>query len=173
MPGKAHVRAALSAAAILVVAACDADRTTPTILEPQYSSSGPVLVECPSSESASAEGTLGATGGSITLKNHRLSLPLQAVTSPTKFRLSENPSKYMELDLRAGDQASFGFNKPVSITIDYSRCTRSNIDKGPLSVWKIDPATKALLKQMNAVDDKTGRTITFASDSLSTYSIAN
>lgn len=140
---------------------------------PQFASSGPVLVECPSDQTTSAEGVIGSTGGELRLRNHTLVLPKQAVQGPQRFRITDPASQYMEMDLRGNGQESFGFNKPVTITIDYSRCTRSNIDHVSLAVWKIDPITKALLKNMGGIDDPVGRTVTFTTDSLSAYVIAD
>lgn len=139
---------------------------------PSFASSGPVLIECPVDSALSAEGTIDALGGSVKLQNHEIALPEFAVLTSTKFRLEAPVSNYMELSVTANDMESFQFEKLVRITIDYSRCTRSNIDKADLSVWQIDPVTKALLQNMGGVDDKTNRTITFETDHLSTYSIA-
>lgn len=140
---------------------------------PLFTSVGPTLVECPSDITLSAEGQIGSTGGSVGLNNHRLTLPMQAVNGPHLFTITDPAAQYMELDLKANGQESFGFKRAVTITIDYSRCSRSNIDKAALSVWKIDPTTKALLRHMGGTDDKAARTITFTTDSLSIYSLAN
>jgi hypothetical protein len=140
---------------------------------PQFASAGPTLVECPSNVTVTAEGMVGSQGGAVALGRHRIQLPVQAVQEPHSIRLTDPATKYMVLDLKANGQDAFGFGRPVSITIDYSRCNRSNIDRGPLSVWKIDLRTNALLKQMGGIDDKVARTVTFTTDSLSGYSIAN
>lgn len=142
-------------------------------MEPQLTSSGPVIVECPSDNTIAAEGEIGSIGGELTLAKHKLALPKLAVVGPHQFRLEESASKYMELSVNANGQESFAFQKAVSITLDYSRCTRSNIDHTSLAVWKIDPVTKELLKYMGGVDDPIARTVTFTTDSLSTYVIAD
>ena len=142
-------------------------------MAPQRSSSGPVIVECPSDYTFANEGQLGSVGGEIGLAKHKLSLPALAVVGLHNFRLEESASKFMELTVNANGQESFAFRKPVTITLDYSRCTRSNIDHASLSVWKIDPVTKQLLKHMGGVDDPIARTVTFTTDSLSTYVIAD
>jgi hypothetical protein len=133
---------------------------------------GHTLIECPVNEDAYATATLGARGGSLRLDRHELSLPLGAVLAPTKFELRAPVSNYMEIRIRANDQTGFVFQKPATVIIDYSRCTRSNIDKDPLSVWKIDPNTKELIRNMGGVDDKEARTVTFQAEGLSTFSIA-
>lgn len=167
-------RATLCALVLATLTGCDADPAAVSAGgSPQFSSSGPTLVECPTKAEKFTEGSIGSPGGAVALGLHRLELPVQAVGASHSFRITEVASNYMELDLKANDQDNFGFDRPVTITIDYSRCTRSNIDKAPLTVWKIDPKTKALLRNMGGIDDKIARTITFTSDNLSGYSIAN
>lgn len=156
------------------ISACS-DQAESGLLAPVDASAatyGHTLIECPVNEEDYATGTLGATGGSLSLKGHELSLPLVAVLAPTKFELRAPVSNYMEIRIRANDLAGFEFRKSATVTIDYSRCTRSNIEKDPLTVWKIDPETKQLLKHMGGVDDKVARTVTFTTDGLSTFSIA-
>lgn len=169
--------AGASVMVLLGLAACDKPSSPVAALSDTgpslASSSGAVLVECPSDVTTSAEGTIGSLGGSVQLANHRLSLPPLAVTGSQVFTLTDPAGKYMLLDLKGNGQESFGFDEPATITIDYSRCSRSNIDKSELSVWKVDPETKALLRHMGGVDDKAARTITFTTDSLSVYSLAN
>lgn len=161
-------------ATVFAVSGCS-DQAGPgplTPVEPSAATYGHTLIECPVSEESFATATLGARGGSLRVKGHELSLPLNAVLTQTKFELRERVSNYMEIRIRANDQAEFEFRTPVTITIDYSRCTRSNIEKDPLTVWKIDPQTKQLLQHMGGVDDKAARTVMFETDGLSTFSIA-
>jgi hypothetical protein len=146
------------------------DRLAPH--EPDPATFGRALVECPVNEQKSVSATLGASGGTIRLEGHELNLPLVAVTAPTRFTLAAPVSNYMEIRIHANDQDDFQFGRPATITIDYSRCNRSNIDKAELTVWKIDPVSKTLIRNMGGVDDKAARTITFESETLSTWSIA-
>ena len=140
--------------------------------EPALASSGAVLIECPVSTSEATTGTVGTFGGTLSLNGHRLALPLLAVLLPTEFRMEERASRYVELDIKANGADSFSFEKAVTVTIDYSRCSRSNIDGGSLTVWQIDPVTKELIEHMGGVDDKVSRTVTFTTDHLSVYSLA-
>lgn len=161
--------------ALLSTAACDQPLT------PEAGPSGPLfadtygstLVECPSNESESATGTLDVRGGSIALGRHRLNVPALALLKSTHFELTDPVTNYVILDLKANGKDAFEFRRTAEITIDYSRCTRSNIEKGPLTVWKIDPVTHTLLEPMGGTDDKVARTLTFSTDGLSTYAIAN
>lgn len=172
-----HLAARLSTLllGVAVFAACGdgSDPTTLTPDGPAFASSGPVLVECPVDYEISTTGTLGATGGAIRLENHELAVPALALILTTTFEVAAPISNYMELSVQADGASSFEFEKPVSITIDYSRCSRSNIDKAALSVWHIDPVSKALLENMGGVDDKVNRTITFQTDHLSHFSVAH
>jgi len=133
---------------------------------------GHSLIQCPTKEETLITETLAARGGVIRLNRHELRLPVAAITAPTPFEVRESTSNHMEIRLRANDADGYRFRTPVTITIDYSRCTRSNIEKGPLTVWKIDPETKSLLEHMGGVDDKDARTVTFQTEHLSTFSIA-
>lgn len=164
--------ALLFGAALLVSCTDGADPAALGPNDPSFASSGPVLVECPVEYEVSTTGELGATGGTIRLHDHELSVPAQALTRPQGFRMVAPVSSYMELSVHPGQGGPFEFKKPVTITIDYSRCSRSNIDKAPLTVWQIDPDTKALLENMGGVDHKESRTVSFTTDHLSTFSIA-
>ena len=160
---------------LLLLAGCADTDTATEPLQPEALSSastGPVLIECPVESDTATTGTIGAIGGAVRLNNHALRLPLLAVAAPTAFELRAPVSNYMELTVRADGKDSFSFNKLATITIDYSRCTRTNIDHADLTVWQIDPVTKALLEPMGGVDDKVARTVTFETDHLSTYSLA-
>lgn len=166
-------RAVLCALTLAPLTGCDNPAVVSDGATPQYSSSGPTLVECPTNVETFVEGSVGSSGGTVALGRHRIDLPVQAVRGSHRFRITEVASNYMELDLKANGKDKFEFHRPVLITIDYSRCSRSNIDKAPLTVWKIDPTSKTLLRNMGGIEDKAARTITFISDSLSGYSIAN
>lgn len=156
------------------LAACGETQEPSSSLEPSYAtSSNPTLVECPSDASFQTAGTVLPTGGQVSLRGHSVSLPLAAVLAPTSIGLAEPASQFMQLDLSANGQDHFQFRAPVTVTISYARCSRSNIDKGPLSVWLIDSSTGALLRNMGGVDDKVNRTITFDTDHFSGYAIAN
>lgn len=89
------------------------------------------------------------------------------------MRLTVPASRYMEVDITANNLPSFLFQTPVTVTIDYSRCWYRRTDRRTLTVWHIDPDTKALLQNMGGTDDKLRRRITFTTDHLSAYAIAH
>jgi hypothetical protein len=78
----------------------------------------------------------------------------------------------MEIEVRANNLTSFVFQQQVAITIDYSRCNRTDTDGRALSVWRIDTHTKELLENMGGTDDKTSRSITFTTGHLSGYAVS-
>jgi hypothetical protein len=102
-----------------------------------------------------------------------VSIPTGALTTPTLIQLTIPPSRYMEIDVTAVGFSSFLFQTPITVTIDYSRCSRSDIDQQTLHVYHIDPLTKKLLEDMGGVDDKSSRRITFTTGHLSGYAVAN
>lgn len=169
------IRKGLAAGFIVVLATACGDHGE-TLLAPEpaaFATTGATLVECPVDETRSTSGVVDILGGTVSLEGHSISLPEGAVLLPTEITLTVPASNYMEIEIRANDLESFEFETPVSITLSYDRCTRSNIDKSDLTVWQIDPATKALLEHMGGEDDKTARNVTFESGHLSGFAIAN
>ena len=79
----------------------------------------------------------------------------------------------MEIDVSAVGFTSFLFQQPVTITIDYSRCNRNNLDPQTLQVWHIDPLTHQMLENMGGVVDTATQQITFTTGHLSGYAVAN
>jgi hypothetical protein len=116
---------------------------------------------------------VGLLGGTVQIGATNISIPSGALTAPTLISVTVPASPYMEIDVSAVGFTSFLFQKPVSVTIVYSRCNRSDIDQQPLHVWHIDPVTKQLLEDMGGSDDKTARRITFTTGHLSGYAVAN
>lgn len=171
---KGSLAAALTVAALVgLVAACTETPSAPAAGAPRLStSSGPVLVECPANDSAVATATIGTVGGSVEVRGSRLDVPLGGVLGFHRFTAKLPVSNYMQLDLGADDSTHFVFQKPATITIDYSRCTRSNIEHEVLTVWQIDPVTRALLAPMGGTDDRANMRITFSTGHLSTYAVA-
>lgn len=131
------------------------------------------LISCPAGDSQSATSVIGPLGGVLAAGNTRVVIPADAVLAPTAFTLSVPSSKYVEIEVTAGGSEHFVFALPVTVTLDYGRCSRSDLDKAPLSAWNIDPATKALLEAMVSVDDKVARTVTFSTIHFSGYAVAD
>ena len=134
--------------------------------------SEPSLLECPTNQTKSATAVVGALGGTVSVDGSRITLPPGAVLEPTTITLTVPASKYMEVDITANDAEHFDFVLPATVTISYARCNRSNINQAPLTVWYIDSVLKTLLQNMGGFDNKLLRTVTFTTDHLSGYSIA-
>jgi hypothetical protein len=165
------------ATAALATACIEPTSTAPDAAGPETptaaSTSAATLISCPTDQPTVTEATIGLLGGLLQLGTTTISIPLGAVLVPTTFRIEVPASNYMEISVTGGDAEHFLFERPVSITIDYSRCDRAVTDAAPLSVWYIDEDTKALLEDMGGVDDKVARKITFRTGHLSGYAIAN
>jgi hypothetical protein len=163
------------AAALLLAISCGEPRATaPKTGSSQDQLPGTNLLECPTNETATTSAIVGLLGGSVQLGATGISIPAGALTVPQLFQVTVPASNYMEIDVSAVGFQSFLFQQPVSITIDYSRCNRSNIDNQTLHVWHIDPLTHQLLEEMGGVvDDKISQHITFTTDHLSGYAVAN
>ncbi len=173
-----QIRRMLVVAAACALTAC-AERQPTTPTEPPAARpllglpSGPALVECPTTVTKSTSGTFDALGGTLSLDGSSVFLPLDALLEPTTIKLTIPASKYMEIGVNANDADHFFFEKPILITIDYSRCDRSDVLLKPLNVWQIDPESKTLIEKMTVIaDNKLTRQITFTTIHLSGYAIA-
>lgn len=166
---------ALALAAVVTIASCSdagrAERITAPETPDLATSTGPTLLECPTDQTKSVTGTIDLLGGTLELDGHKIVFPANAVLLPTEFTLTVPASNYMEIDVKAAGKDHFQFEKPVSMTISYTRCTRSNIDKNNLKIFYIDSGTKAILEDMGGVDDKTAKTVTTSTDHFTGYSI--
>ena len=164
----------LTSLALAALTACGEPTApaSPAAQSPSLLQLGPKLVNCPSQELQVASATIGLDGGEIAVGGTKISIPDGAVLAPTLFTVVTPPSKYVEVQITALGVERFFFEKQVSITLDYGRCTRSDIEVAPLSVWYIEDVTDTPLLPMGGVDDKAARTVTFTTDHLSSYAIA-
>jgi|GEM_PF-1658762 len=132
---------------------------------------GPALLECPTDVTKSTSKTIDLLGGTLELDGHKVVIPANAVLIPTTFTLEVPAGNYMKIHVNAAGHAHYQFEKPVSLTISYARCTRSNIEKHNLVISHVDEVTNAILANMGGTDDKTARTVTTGTDHLSGYVI--
>jgi hypothetical protein len=129
------------------------------------------LLACPTSTSKSTSKLIiPILGGIVSLDGTAITLPSLAILSPTTITVALPASSVMRADITAGNLLHFLFQKPVQVTIDYSRCGAVG---GELTVWHYDPATNTFLEDMGGVDDRSLHKITFTTDHLSSYAIAN
>ena len=130
------------------------------------------LIECPTTQTATASAFIGVLGGTVAAAGTSISLQAGSLLTSTLVRVTVPASTYMEVDVTAADLLSFVFVKPVTITIDYSRCPASVTQGKTLTVWHINTQTKLLIENMNGVNDPVQRKMTFTTGHLSGYAIA-
>lgn len=165
-----NVRRLLVAIALFSLGCSDSSITNPLL---RSENSPPKLVVCPTSQTLT--NTFVASpllGGSLTLAGTTVSVPAGAVSVPTTFVVTIPASPYMEIEVHALGLDSFLFATPATITIDYSRCSTSNVDTEVLSAWHIDTETHAFLEDMGGSDDKVLNRFTFSTGHLSGYALA-
>ena len=128
-------------------------------------------IACATSGRKKANGVIGPDGGTIRLGNTAFTVPAGALTATQKFEMQVPPSEFLEVEIDAKGHRSFQFQKPVTVTVDYSRCS---IDPSKLAVamWHVDDDTGTLLEQMNTVLDADAKTISFTTPHLSVYIMA-
>lgn len=171
-----NARAWLRSAALLasVVAGASCTDTQAGITTPAggvaANSAGPEPVECPVETTASASSLIGPLGGVVSVGGHQMVIPPLAVLAPTQFTVTVPASQYMRVDITAGNGQHYQFRKPVSITLSYARCTRSDINKENLRIFYVDD-NDVILEDMGGTDDKAARTVTTGTDHLSGYLI--
>jgi hypothetical protein len=169
----------LAVSAVAIVACAGPDVTAPTERENAsffrlpLGGGEPKLIECPSSESGTASSVITTLGGTVSVSGASILIPAGALLSDALVTVTVPASKYVEVDISVAGSEHFLFELPVIVTISYARCARSNIDLSPLSAWYIDSETKALLEKMPSIDNKLLRTVTFTTEHLSGYAVAN
>jgi hypothetical protein len=174
---------------LLALMACSSDVTSPTpradessgaagsLLtwpgRPRASAGSATLINCPTATAQSVTSHIGPLGGLLALGSTRVVIPLGAVLFPEDFTLTIPASQHAEIRVRAGSAEHYLFQRPVLMTIDYSRCATPELDRHLLSVWNVDEESDALLEQMIGVDLKLTHTITFTTIHLSGYAVAD
>jgi hypothetical protein len=172
-------RLALALVSLALVGCSDATRPESGRLDPDTTQTPDTtgiaqrrLIECPTSQPTANSGLIGALGGTIAAAGTSISLPPGAVLTATLINVTVPASTYMEVDITANNLVAFLFLKPVTVTIDYSRCPASVTQGKTLTVWHINTQTKALIENMNGVNDAGQQRMTFTTNHLSGYAIA-
>ena len=172
-----NLRQLLAIALLAALGSCSEPRTTEPAAPGGSGSLGgasnPQLVECPSSQTLTASATALATEETtIAIGATTVVVPVGAVLEPTLIELTIPASRYVEIRLRANGAEHYKFALPIAVTIDYQRCTRSDVLSNPLDAAYIDVETKAVLYKMGGVDSKLTRSVLFTTDHFSGYAIA-
>ena len=130
------------------------------------------LIECPTTQPVTSSSLITILGGTVAAAGTSISLPAGALLASTLINVTVPASTYMEVDITANSLPVFAFLKTVTVTIDYSRCLPSVTAGKTLTVWQINPQTKALITNMGGVNDPVQRRMTFTTGHLSGYAIA-
>ena len=167
------LRRLLSIALFAVAAGCG-DSSAPT--EPAsnlLTGSGTRLIACPNEVEQTT--TLLADpllGGAVSLPGVSLEIPPGAVAVPTLLFVTVPATRFAEVQITALGVEHLLFDRDVTVTIDYSRCARSSLERAPLVAWYVDTRTKLLLERMGGTDDKVNHRVTFTTGHLSSYALA-
>jgi hypothetical protein len=130
------------------------------------------LLECPSAQPIQASATIGRAGGVIAVGGFSMRIPGGVVSEPTRFTLLVPASRYLEVEISAAGEKHYQFERRVMVTLDYSRCALDP-RSAEFSAWYIDSDTKEPLANMGGHDDRGRHRVTFFTDHLSGYAIAN
>jgi hypothetical protein len=133
------------------------------------------LVACPQSDSElDALGVVGFWGGEIEGEETTIKVPLAAVDENTGIAVNMPASPYFEVELNANGGEHYTFDRPITISVDYSRCADSAIrSHAALRVVYVDDETMLPIEDMGGVVDSVARTITFQTGHFSSYVIAD
>lgn len=132
------------------------------------------LVSCPvANGELDALGVVTTWGGEIEGEHATVEVPYAAVDDVTGIAVEVPASPYFEVRFRANGAEHFTFDRPVTVTVDYSRCDASAIrSHAALRVVYVDTETRAPLEDMGGVVDSVARTITFQTGHFSSYVVA-
>jgi hypothetical protein len=169
-------RRLLALVATLALSACGESTTSTRATAPdgaQLASSayGATILECPVNESAETVQTIGILGGEISLNGHRLVIPAGALTKEVTFKLVEPAGNYVVIEITANGAEHITFESPASLSVSYSRCDRSNIDKKELRVYYVDAGAGVILEDLGGEDNKDERRVTVETLHLSEYAV--
>jgi hypothetical protein len=130
------------------------------------------LLYCPSARSMQTSATIGQAGGVVAVGGFSMRVPGGVLSEPTRFTLLVPASQYLEVEISAAGYKHYQFERPVMVTLDYSRCS-FDLRTADFSAWYIDSDTKEPLANMGGHDDRGRHRVTFFTDHLSGYAIAN
>ena len=180
-------RSLRAVALLLALAGVGCDRpdapTAPRALAPSAAPSGGLIgdvlggvlgtvtrLACPTDASRRGTAVVGPEGGALVVDGFRVDFPAGAVPRPETFSLEVLAGQYLEIEVHAEGHAHYFFVKPVSVTLDLSRC--GGLLPSGLHAWHMDSETKALLAPMGGILDATARTLRFETPHFSGYTIA-
>ena len=160
---------------VLVFANCSADAPTTAAASPTFSLSRvgarhDLLACAGGDDDVSVRATIGRKGGRIQLGGFVMVVPKGALRDTTTFTMKVPESKVLKVKIRARGEQHFTFEKPVSITLDYSRCL--NVPADPTG-WYVDEDTDGEIEQMPGLNNASAESFTLQTGHLSGYALAN
>lgn len=117
-------------------------------------------------------GFIGPLGGLLSLDGHSITVPPLSLDRAAFITLRTPASRLIEVEARVNGLDHFQFAQPITVTLDYSRCRPWELGPEPVTVWQIDPDTKAFIQDMGGVDDRANKRISFTTDHFSGYAVA-
>lgn len=131
------------------------------------------LFECSAGAAASASRIITPAGGILAAGGHAIAIPRGAVASPTRFTITAPASRYVEVAIEAEGVEHYQFQRPVVVSLDYSRCGAA-AEQIPASftAWYVQDGTRSFLADMGGVDDRFSHRLFFSTDHLSGYAVA-
>jgi hypothetical protein len=163
---------------VLSLAACGGDMMTaphapsqPVLDRAGAQVSSAALLSCPASSSQSATAVIGEHGGTVAVGRFALRIPPHAVRSATAFTFDVPASPYLEVNIHAAGVEHYHFARPVSVTLDYSRCGE-DVKHASFDAWYLSE-TGTMMGRMHGHDAKGQQLFVFETDHLSRYAIAD
>jgi hypothetical protein len=134
---------------------------------------GHKLIKCSTLNSESNTAVVTPLGGLVTVGGTSISIPAGALLTDATVTVTVPASKYMEVEISVEGIDHFLFELPVTVVVDYARCSDPAINLTPLTAWYVDFEDKTMLEAMPSVDNKLTRTVTFTTPHLSGYALAD
>ena len=159
----------------LTMAHCSTDAPTSAALPQSFSVSRVGarhdLLSCAGGDDdAKSMAIIGPRGGTLSLGGFVMVVPRGAVRDTTTFVMKVPQAQVLKVKIRARGEQHFTFAKPVTITLDYSRCT--NVPPEP-TAWYVDEVTDGELEQMPGLNYAAAQSFTLQTGHLSGYALAN
>jgi hypothetical protein len=170
------VRRFVAVALAAALTACSEPTTAPPSAAPPVSlnetETSASLLRCQWTFFDITWGFVGPLGGLLSLDGHSISVPPLALDRLVFITLRTPSTRFIEVEARVNGQDHFQFAQPITVTLDYSRCRSWELGPEPVTVWQIDPETKAFIRDMGGVDDRANKRISFTTDHFSGYAVA-
>jgi hypothetical protein len=160
------------AALALALAACG---DHPALLhEPEipalHSLSSITLLNCPVAESRSASATIGSAGGTLELDGHSIRVPEGAVSAPTEFTLAVPAGQHLKVEFTADGRHGFSFARSAFVGVSYAHC---GLTLFSVSAWYLDPVTGEPIQRMTSMHQFSAKRVTFGTNHLSLFALAD